>query len=54
MLNFPRATPFPFSPPTIRKETGSLRWCLLSALLPTAGVFLLCALLRVVRLRVVG
>ena len=45
MLNFPRATPFPFSPPTIRKETGSLRWYALSALLPTAIGFSLCGLL---------
>ena len=39
---------------TIRKETGSLRWCLLSALLPTAVGFLLCALLQLVRLLVAG
>ena len=35
---------------TIRKETGSLRWCALSALLPTAIGFLLCGLLQLVRL----
>ena len=39
---------------TIRKETGSLRWCALSALLPTAIGFLLCALLQLVRLLAVG
>ena len=39
---------------TIRKETGSLRWCTLSALLPTAIGFLLCALLQLVRLLVAG
>ena len=39
---------------TIRKETGSLRWCLLSALLPTAVGFLLCALLQLVRLLAAG
>lgn len=35
---------------TIRKETGSLRWCALSALLPTAIGFSLCGLLQLVRL----
>lgn len=35
---------------TIRKETGSLRWCALSALLPTVIGFSLCALLQLVRL----
>ena len=35
---------------TIRKETGSLRWCVLAALLPTAIGFSLCALLQLVRL----
>ena len=35
---------------TIRKETGRLRWCALSALLPTAIGFLLCGLLQLVRL----
>ena len=39
---------------TIRKETGRLRWCALSALLPTAVGFLLCALLQLVRLLAVG
>ena len=39
---------------TIRKETGSLRWCVLAALLPTAIGFLLCALLQLVRLLVAG
>ena len=35
---------------TIRKETGSLRWCALSALLPTVIGFSLCALLQLVHL----
>lgn len=35
---------------TIRKETGSLRWYALSALLPTAIGFSLCGLLQLVRL----
>ena len=39
---------------TIRKETGRLRWCALSALLPTAVGFLLCALLQLVRLLAAG
>ncbi len=39
---------------TIRKETGSLRWCTLSALLPTAIGFLLCGLLQLVRLLAAG
>ncbi len=39
---------------TIRKETGSLRWCALSALLPTVIGFSLCALLQLVRLLVAG
>ena len=39
---------------TIRKETGRLRWCALSALLPTAVGFLLCGLLQLVRLLVAG
>ena len=39
---------------TIRKETGSLRWCTLSALLPTAIGFSLCGLLQLVRLLAAG
>ena len=39
---------------TIRKETGSLRWCVLAALLPTAIGFSLCALLQLVRLLSAG
>ena len=39
---------------TIRKETGSLRWCALSALLPTAIGFSLCGLLQLVRLLAAG
>lgn len=39
---------------TIRKETGSLRWYALSALLPTAIGFSLCGLLQLVRLLAAG
>lgn len=33
---------------TIKKETGSAKWTLLAALIPTAAGFLICALIAVI------